>query len=90
MRTCAGVVASAGGQVTPAGVQTAAGRVGGAVPGSQLTGAMGEVAGELGGRIRSLGRACEAWSQDVTAALEEFEDSDAYAADRARRAGRPV
>lgn len=90
VRTCATVVAAAGSEVTPAGVQTAAGRVSGGVPGSQTAGAFGEVAGHLAAEIRSLARACEAWSQDVATALREFEESDEYVADRARRTGRPV
>jgi hypothetical protein len=90
VRECAAVAASVGAEITPAGVQAAVSRVGAAVPGSQLTGAFGEVAGEVEGRIRSLSRACEAWSQDVTAALREFTESDGYVADRARRMGRPV
>ncbi len=90
VRTCAGVVASAGAEITPAGVQAAASRVGGAVPGSQTTGAFGELAAEVEARIRALSRACAAWSEDVGAALREFEESDEYAADRARRMGRPV
>lgn len=90
VRTCAAVVASAGAEITPAGVQAAASRVGGAVPGSQTAGAFRELAGEAEARIRALSRTCEAWSRDVAAAMGEFEESDEYAADRARRMGRPV
>lgn len=90
VRTCAAVVASAGAEITPAGVQAAASRVTGAVPGSQTTGAFTELAGQVEARVRALSRACEAWSEDVGAALREFEGSDEYAADRARRMGRPV
>lgn len=90
VRIFASVVAAAGTELTPAGVQAAATRVAGAVPGSQLAGAFGELAGDAEGWIRSLSAACETWSQDVAAALQEFEESDGYAADRARRMGRPV